>query len=38
MTLANKHNCMKLAWENDEIVWTDWDCYDRGVHYICEKQ
>ncbi|XP_071138099.1 perlucin-like protein [Mytilus edulis] len=37
-TLANKQNCLMYYWVDDDVFWTDHDCSDRHVHFICEKQ
>ncbi|XP_076078134.1 perlucin-like protein [Mytilus galloprovincialis] len=37
-TLANNQNCMMYYWVDDDLYWTDHDCNDRNVHFICEKQ
>ncbi|CAC5402617.1 unnamed protein product [Mytilus coruscus] len=37
-SLSIKKNCLMCYLDGDNLNWTDNDCYDRNVHFICEKQ
>ncbi|XP_063402403.1 neurocan core protein-like [Mytilus trossulus] len=38
VSLSIKKNCLMCFLDGDNLYWTDNDCYDRNVHFICEKQ